>query len=399
MKTTHAIIVAAGRSARFGNTQDKLWQPLNGLPVWLLSALVFERHPKIDGIILVVPTGTEDRWWAAAQDACLSKLRAVIAGGATRQESSRLGIEALSDDVDYVAIHDAARPLVSPDLIERLIDSVILHNAAIPSVSICDTLKTGAMNRPIDRTLDREGVFAVQTPQVFNTQLIRRAHQVASQDNFQSTDDASLIEHLAEPVFMIEGESTNFKITKPEDLVLAQAIASQTDMTPVTVQPSATPEIRMGIGYDIHPFAHGRRLVLGGVEIEYERGLDGHSDADVLTHAICDALLGAAGLSDIGHLFPNSDARYKDISSLILLQETGHHLQEVGWKVVNIDVSLIAEAPIIAPYSKKMCEAISLSLNLSPARINIKATTNEALGAIGRGEGIACFAVATIKRP
>ena len=172
--------------------------------------------------MLVVPAGTEDRWWAAAQDACLSKLRAVIAGGATRQESSRLGIDALPDDVEYVAIHDAARPLVSPDLIERLIDSVILHNAAIPSVSICDTLKTGAMNRPIDRTLDRDGVFAVQTPQVFKVSDLKQAYTQSYKPIF--TDDAAVMESAGYSLHLTEGLEGNIKITHPQDIKLAEAL-------------------------------------------------------------------------------------------------------------------------------------------------------------------------------
>jgi len=250
----------------------------------------------------------------------------------------------------------------------------------------------------VQRTVDREGLWAVQTPQVFRMKTLFDAHIAARDQGWAGTDEASLVERFGEElVHLVLGAPDNFKVTRPDDLRLAEAVLSarqrgamaQTDIG----------HTRVGFGYDIHPLVAGRRLMLGGVEIPSPRGLDGHSDADVLLHALCDALLGAAGLPDIGNLFPNTDPAYKGISSLELLRQVSEHVGAAGYKVGNVDLTLIAEAPKIAPHTPQMRALIAQTLHIEPARVGIKATTNEGLGSLGRGEGIAAHAVAAIIGP
>ncbi len=240
------------------------------------------------------------------------------------------------------------------------------------------------------RTIDREGLWAVQTPQAFRLATLAQASAAARDAGWTGTDEASLVEQFGEePVHLVLGDPTNLKITRPEDLHLAEAILGAR-------REDTMPQTRIGFGYDIHRLVPDRRLMLGGVHIPSPRGLDGHSDADVLLHALCDALLGAAGLPDIGNLFPNDDPVIKDIASLQLLHRVMARITSAGFQVGNVDMTLISEAPKIAPYVPQMRVLIADALHLEPTRVGIKATTNEGLGALGRGEGIAAHAVAAL---
>jgi len=401
MTAAYALIPAAGRAARF-NTEagpggnktggNKVFAPLAGRPLLRWTAEAFAAHAAIDGIVVVAGAGEVARCRAALDG--VGKLLSVVPGGETRQESVAIGLFTLGGAADDLAlVHDGARPLVTSDIIDRCLQGAREHGNAVAALPVSDTLKAVDERQTVQRTVDREGLWAVQTPQAFRLATLFEAHIAARDAGWTGTDEASLVEKFGdEPVHLVVGAPDNFKVTRPDDLRLAEAVLRSRQKEPMG-------QTRIGFGYDIHPLVVGRRLVLGGVEIPSPRGLDGHSDADVLLHALCDALLGAAGLPDIGNLFPNTDPAYKDISSLHLLRRVWERLRAAGYAVGNVDLTLIAEAPKIAPHVPQMRALIAQTLHIEPARVGIKATTNEGLGSLGRGTGIAAHAVAAIIGP
>lgn len=311
----------------------------------------------------------------------------IVAGGETRQESVAQGIACLGaiGDNDIVLVHDAARPLVRQDVIDRCIEGARIYGAAVAALPVADTLKQAGGERDVVRTVDRDGLWAVQTPQAFRLGLLRQAHASAARDGFQGTDEASLVERLGtQPVHLVDGARENVKLTAASDLVFAQQWLGS--------------HMRVGIGYDIHRIVAGRPMWLGGVNIPSPFGLDGHSDADVVLHAVCDALLGAAGLPDIGQLYPNKDPAYAGISSILLLQDVAARLAASGFRTGNVDCTVIAEEPKIAGYAAAMRARIAEVLGVEDGVVSIKATTNEGLGSLGHGQGIACYATASIVR-
>ena len=420
MTATYALIPAAGRGARFStDAGNKVFLPLRGVPILRRTVAAFQKHPGIDGIVVV--TGADDLARARGVLSGMDKVLAVVAGGADRQASVSIGLFALgADPDDIILVHDGARPLISADVIDRCIAGVRAKGSAVAAVPVHDTLKraethllasqvppeAGGLGVPsltplplregtgvgssaaIISTVPRDNLWAVQTPQAFPFQTLLNAYVAARDSGFQGTDEASLVERMG-TVHLVMGDPANLKITRPEDMQMAEAILDH--RTP----PMQT---RIGFGYDVHRLKEGRALVLGGVSIPTPggRGLDGHSDADVLLHALCDALLGAAGLPDIGNLYPNTDAKWAGVSSLLLLADVRERVNSAGFTIVNVDMTLIAEAPKIAPHIPAMREAISQTLHISPAQVGIKATTHEGLGAIGNGEGMAAHAVASL---
>ncbi len=386
-----------------------MFAPLAGKPVLAHTLHAFQRCDGVDGVVLVGPSGDDEAGLVAfARDAGFTKPLRVIQGGATRQESVWRGLLALPDTADIVAIHDAARPLITPELIQRTVEAARADGAALAVAPVVDTLKAINANGFAVNTVDRDSLRAAQTPQTFRVPLIRAAHDRARSDGVEATDDAALVERLGHPVRCVEGDRRNLKITTPEDLFIAEAVLAEDRRRAAMAESQATsipdgqeggaPLPRIGFGYDIHRLVPGRRLVLGGVEIPHSTGLDGHSDADVLLHAAMDALLGAAGLPDIGHLFPNTEERWRGASSRALLREVMRRLHGEGYRVGNLDVTLIAERPKIAPYIPAMRQALSEDLGIPPGAIGLKATTNEGVGALGREEAIAAHAVALIVR-
>ena len=306
-------------------------------------------------------------------------------------------------DVGLVLVHDGARPLVSRTVIDAVIDGCAARGAAIPAVSVKDTIKqihlsdNGAV---VSFTPERSLLRAVQTPQGFDAALLMRAYDACAPDT-AVTDDASLVEALGAPVYIVDGDEMNIKITTPSDLGRAEQLlnGSSADDPGINDPVAAAARVpRTGMGYDVHAFAENRKLILGGVNIPHDRGLLGHSDADVLIHAVMDALLGAAALGDIGKHFPDTDLRYKGISSLLLLGHVSELLSSHGWTIVNIDVTVIAQRPKIAPHIPQMKKIMAEVLKISESQINIKGTTTERLGFTGREEGIASQAVASIIR-
>lgn len=396
MTATYALIPAAGRAARFSSeTQpsgNKVYAPLAGRPLLRWTAEAFASHPAIDGIVVVAGSAEVAQCRETLKG--LDKLLAVVSGGQTRQESVAMGLFTLGGAADdLVLVHDGARPLVTAKLIDRCIEGAQEFGNAVAALPVVDTLKAIDERQTVQRTIDRDGLWAVQTPQAFCVATLYEAHAAARDRGCTGTDEASLVEQFSdEPVHLVLGDPGNFKVTRLDDLTLAEAVLQSR-------REGTLSRTRIGFGYDIHPLVEGRRLMLGGIEVPSQRGLDGHSDADVLLHALCDALLGAAGLPDIGNLFPNTDPAYKDIASIRLLHQVKDRLEQAGYSVGNVDITLIAEAPKIAPHVPQMRARIAETLRIEPARVGIKATTNEGLGSLGRGAGIAAHAVAAIIGP
>jgi len=359
---------------------------LLGAPVWRHAVWRLLSHPEVaSGALAVAPDN------AAPFEAYLQRfpapkpLRILPCGGATRQATVRNALAHLPDGVRFVAVHDAARPLVSPALLERLVATAVQYGTAVPALPVQDTLKRSEDGRTVQATVPREGLYRVQTPQVSRADWLINAHRRAAEEGFeQATDDAQLLERAGYPVHLVDGDPRNLKLTTPDDLHLLRLHIGEGALT------------RTGIGYDIHQLTEGRTLMLGGVAIEYPYGLQGHSDADVVLHAICDALLGAAALGDIGQHFPNSDPRWKDAPSLTLLQQVCTLLTQHGWQPLHVDAMALAEAPKLAPYIPEMRARIAHALGILPEQVSIKATTNEGMDAVGARRAIACYAVATI---
>ena len=332
----------------------------------------------VDEIVVVVPAGEESRGAADLQGLPVP-VRAV-AGGAARADSVRAGLEALGE-VAVVVVHDAARPFATAELARAVAEAAAARGAALAALPATDTVKRGEGSR-VAETLDRRVLWLAQTPQAFRAPLLRRAFADGRAGGRRAPPtSASWWSALGAEVALVPGEPGNFKITGPDDLARARALLE--------------PAVAMGVGYDVHAFAPGRKLVLGGVAFEGD-GLLGHSDADICAHAICDAVLGAAGLGDIGRHFPDTDPRWKGVSSLHLLREVAAKARALGWTVGNCDVTLAARRPKIAPRADEMRARLAEALGVSPAQVNVKATTGEGLGFVGRGEGIAAHAVALL---
>ncbi len=391
MEGTCALILAAGRGERFGRAGGKLWSLVGGVPVWGWAVRAFQEHPEVDHIVLVGREPELPR--LREQTEPLDKVVAVVRGGRERWESVHLGLEAVPVQDRWVLVHDAARAAVSSELISRVLHATRRTGAAIPALRVPDTVKWVNAAGVVQQTLPRERraggetwqLMAVQTPQGFAVDILREAYQRYDFRQGAPTDDAMLVERFY-PVSVVPGDPGNIKLTYPEDLARLEAILLEGGDT------------RTGFGYDVHPFAEGRRLMLGGIPIPAPRGLAGHSDADVVLHAITDALLGAAGMDDIGTHFPNTDPAYRDADSAELLRLAWAQVRERGWSLVNVDVTVLAETPRLRPHVPAMRERIASVLQVDVDRVNIKATTSERMGFIGREEGIACYAIATLRR-
>lgn len=378
---TWGLIVAAGQGRRLGAKLPKPYLPLAGRPLlgWALEA--FQRCPAIDGVQLVVAADMTERAQGLVRQLGLGKVRGVVAGGAERPESVQRGLAALPARCGLVAIHDGARPLVRPSLIERVVAAARESGAAIPALAVRDTVKRGA-GGVVAATEDRAGLHLAQTPQVFALELIRRAYAEASGVG-GATDDAQLVERLGHPVSLVPGDPENIKVTLAEDVALAERL----------LPGAGAAAARVGTGYDVHRLVAGRRLVLGGVEIDHPLGLLGHSDADVLSHAVGDALLGAAALGDLGQHFPPGDPALRGVSSLSLLERIVARVRAAGQRPVSVDATLLCQAPRLAPHVAGMRANLARVLALDVGRVSVKATTTEGLGFVGRGEGIAAQAV------
>lgn len=380
-----AIILAAGSGSRMGLPITKQKISLCSESILKRSVRAFAESDAVNSVIVV--TREDELDWAEEELKDLPKIKSVIIGGKNRAESAYKGFLAVDEKTDLIAIHDGARCLVTDKMIRDVIEAAYKYGAATAATAVTDTLKFVGQDGNVIKTLPRNGLFSAQTPQVFSRGLYERA--VKNIDfSAEITDDNMLIEAIGEKVFAVETGRSNIKITTSDDLEYANyLIERRLEMS----------ETRVGHGYDVHRLVEGRRLVLGGVEIPHKTGLLGHSDADVLTHAVMDALLGSTGLGDIGRHFPDSNEQYKDISSLVLLEKVCDIINNSGFEVVNVDATLILQRPKVASYIDLMIDNYSKILNINRGRINIKATTEEHLGFTGREEGVSAHAVVTVK--
>ena len=379
-----ALLMAAGRGERMGASRPKCFLPLAGRPLFLQSLATFARLDPTPRLVLVTPPG----WEQEAADLCasLSPAPLIVPGGEERAESVRAGLQALADDPpEIVAIHDAARPLVTAALIEQTFAVARESGAALAATPLTDTLKTAGEDLLVRGTPPRAGLWRAQTPQTFRFDLIHAAHQHAQERGLPATDDAMLVEALGHPVHICPAGAYNLKVTTPEDLAVAESLLD------------GGGDLRVGHGYDLHRLVEDRPLILGGIHVPHDRGLLGHSDGDAVCHALADALLGAAALGDIGAHFPDTDPQYAGADSLLLLAEVARALTSAGFAVVNCDVTIQAQAPQLRPYIDAMRAHLAESLAVHASRVSVKATTMEGLGPIGDGAAIAAHAVALVR--
>ena len=384
-KTISAVLVAAGSSTRMGF--DKLSFDLGGETVLHRSIRAFDQCPQIGEIVLVAG---KNRAFVEQQAVGCTKPVQIVAGGATRAESARNGV--LAAHGELVAVHDAARPFVSPAVIAAVLEAAARCGAAAPAVPVKDTIKQAVPGDGktvpeaclVHSTPDRSTLYAVQTPQCFDrAQYLAALQELDAEKARLVTDDCSLFELTGRPVQLTQGDYANLKITTREDL-------------PRPAQKEET-RMRIGHGYDVHRLVEGRKLILGGVEIPFEKGLLGHSDADVLAHAVMDAVLGAAALGDIGQHFPDNDPAYAGADSLELARHVARILSEHGYRVENIDATILCQRPKLAPHIPAMRANLAAAFGLPVDAVSVKATTEEHLGFTGEGLGIAAHAVALIE--
>lgn len=394
------MIVAAGKGERFGS-----YKPLVKIgDKYMLeySVETISKNSKIEGIVVVCLSNYIQTVRELLKKYDLVKY--VVPGGKLRQDSVRKGLLKVPESVEFILVHDAARPFVSADIIERSIDAAIQNGSCVVCVGVNDTVKR-VEDGFIKETLDRDSIFLAQTPQIFRRKELLEAFENAASKRLIFTDESSLMEFYGIRPFVVLGDKSNIKVTYPNDLELVKNfINSNVDFKNLSERVYEDEKIRrmqnyfIGIGEDIHPFDKERPLYLGGVLIPFEKGLKGHSDADVLLHALIDALLGAAGLDDIGTLFPDTDPKYHGISSLTLLQKVSTLVYARGFKIQNIDMIVFAEKPKISPFKHEIISVISNALNIDKIKVNLKGKTSEGLGFLGREEGILAKAVVLLKK-
>lgn len=383
MRGVVAVVVAAGASTRFGGTVPKQFLDLAGLPVVARAVQSLAACSGIDGVVVVLAPADI----GGPREASIRGLKGVIAvvsGGATRAASALAGVEA-AGGAEFVLVHDAARPFVEPALVASVLDATRRHGAAVPAVPARDTIKADDGEGFIARTLDRGPLRLAQTPQGARRDWMIEALRLALSSGTEVTDEAQALERVGRRVALVSGDPLNTKITTSADWSEASRRVE-----------GGADALRVGHGYDVHRIGGTKRLILGGLAFPGEPGLLGHSDADVVLHAAMDALLGAAGLPDIGHFFPPGDPRFKEADSAILCLEIAAKVREAGFRIVNLDLTLLAERPKIRDRVEAMREAISVCFTIEPTRVGLKATTLEGLGSLGRAEGIACHAVALL---
>lgn len=391
-----AIILAAGRGKRMNSSLNKVFMLLVNQPILLHSVIAFSACRHVDNLVVVAAPDETLQVQEMLNSVIGIKTCQVVAGGSERQYSIANALKVIPHATEIVLVHDGARPLITEECINRVIQASIQYNAAVAAVAVKDTIKTVNDSAVVIGTPDRRTLWSIQTPQGFNARLLHQAYDQAIQDGYLGTDDASLVERLGVDVKIVVGDYENIKVTTPEDLIIAEALVNRRNSTSYNKECEAENMVRFGMGYDVHKLIEGRKLILGGVEIPYIYGLDGHSDADVLLHGIKDALLGAAALGDIGKHFPDTNLAYKGVSSIILLERVREIIAEHGYIVNNIDATIVAERPKLAPYIPEMNRRIAEALQVKIGQVNVKATTTEGLGFAGKGAGIAAYAVASI---
>lgn len=374
---TAGVIVAAGAGGRFGAATPKQFLELSGRPLVWWAASVLARHPAIRRLVLVLPEGRGVPWsgWPPVSR--------VVAGGSTRAESVAAGLEVVEEE--FVLVHDGVRPWVPQEVVDEVLRATWAFGAAAPVRPVVDALKRVGSEGWIEGEVAREGLHGAQTPQGARTAWLRAALETSRRASTDPPDEAAALRQAGYAVRAVPGSPGNLKVTESGDLEMAARWL-------------AGPELRVGCGFDVHRFDPVRPLVLGGVRLADSGGLAGHSDADVAIHAVLDAILGAAGLGDLGEHFPPDEARWAGVASTELARDVRARIGQLGLEIVHVDLTLVGERPRIARWRKPMQEAIAAALDLEAQRVNVKATSPEGLGALGRAEGLACHAVALLRR-
>lgn len=372
------VIAAAGMGTRLGSDIPKQYLKIAGEPILVKTVRAFCQNQRVDHVFIVTNEDYIQHCLQLKEDYGLDKVVSVVKGGAQRQDSVYAALQEVNrkrPGVGYVLVHDAARPFVSQETIDYVIEAAVGVGAAVACVPVKDSIRQGSSAE--SRNVERENLYNVQTPQGFKKSILMQAYEEAFTSGYYGTDDASLVERIGQPIELVRGHYDNIKITTKEDMPM---------------------ESRVGNGFDVHALVEGRPLILGGVEIPFEKGLAGHSDADVLIHALMDALLGAVALGDIGGHFPDTDPAYKGADSVKLLQHVKHLIDEEFYKISNVDITVMAQRPKIKPYIEQMRKVLADTLEIDISRISIKGTTTERLGFVGREEGIAAQAVCLLYR-
>ena len=386
-----AILAAAGRGTRLGSAMPKQMLTIGGRTILQRSFAVVDNHDRIDEIVVALPpelAGSPPPYLISAK-----KPVRIVDGGARRQDSVANAFAQVSTSATVIVIHDAARPFATADLFSRVIDAAAEGGAAVAALQASDTVKeaTDAPGvRIVARTMARESIYLAQTPQAFTRQVLEQAIQVGRDTSSTATDEASLAEQAGFAVRLVDGESTNIKITTEHDLDVSKAVLGIRDSGGMSAVP------RVGTGYDLHRLEAGKPLIIGGVQIPHETGLAGHSDADVLCHAVTDAILGAAGAGDIGQHFPDTDPKWKGVDSIELLKSAVAIVRAAGYAVSNVDAVVIAERPKLAPHVAAIRSNLAQAIGIDPSLVSVKGKTNEKVDALGRNEAIAVHAVALL---
>jgi len=382
------VLLASGGSTRMG--VDKMLLELRGRPVFQYSLETFQRSDRVSAIVIVASDANRNAINDLVANSDYDKVSAVVAGGARRQDSTANGVDQLMSQhgsgIKFILVHDGARPFVDEAMIERGLMAAAQHGAAVPALPVSDTIKSVKGDGTVEQTLDRSRLRAIQTPQVFQVDVFSPALRPTQ----EVTDDASFVELVGGSVGLFDGNSGNIKLTTPDDIERAEAILARR-------KPGESGAMnRWGTGFDGHALVSGGPLRLGGVNIEHHRHLEGHSDGDVLLHAIASAVLGAAGLGDLGSNFPSDDPAFAGIDSRELLERVVSMAANAGWEVSYLDATIIAQQPKLSPYVNRINNSIAEMLSIPVDSINIKVTSTDHVGAIGTGEGMAAQAVATL---
>jgi 2-C-methyl-D-erythritol 4-phosphate cytidylyltransferase/2-C-methyl-D-erythritol 2,4-cyclodiphosphate synthase len=382
-----AIIAAGGAGRRVGRTIPKQLLEFGGRSLLARSVAAFDTHPSISDLIVVLPPELAETGRTLVGET--RRPVRIVAGGPRRQDSVANAFDVVTSTADVVLVHDAARPFVSSDVISRAIAGAAEHGAAIAAVPVSDTVKRVMGHSDAEvivETLPRESIYLAQTPQAFRRDVLRDAVALG-RTGVEATDEAALAERAGHSVRVVNGDPANVKITTVSDLKMAQRTATEVGI-----------QGRVGTGYDLHRLVPGRPLILGGVDVPAPVGAQGYSDADVVCHATTDAVLGAACLGDIGRHFPDTDARWKDASSIDLLRSVAKKVRDEQFTIVNVDVVVILESPKIAPFLDRIREGLAKALDIEIECVSVKGKTNEGVDALGRGEAIAAHAVALLVR-
>ena len=382
------IVVAAGSGRRFGYERNKLFYPLCGKIVLEHTLTNLFAAKCVSETVIVVSERDRKDVEVVVRTLKPSIPVKYAIGGAEREDSVYNGLLLTAEDCDIVMVHDGSRPMAGPEWFDNAVSVMERADAAVYAVPVKDTVKLREDTETTEpqqlKTLDRSRLIAVQTPQVFRRSVLKKAHEYAKEQGFSGTDDASLVEACGGSIVVLNGDERNLKVTTPDDIPVLEFYLN------------GPTKHCVGSGYDVHRLIAGRKLILGGVTVPHGKGLEGHSDADVLIHAVMDALLGAAGLKDIGTYFPDTDAAYKDVSSIALLRKVKQILVENGCRIINVDATLLAQEPKVKPYISQMVHNIAVALEMDESNVSVKATTTERLGFVGNEEGMAAQAAAMV---